>query len=337
MEASDKCTFIFKKSSKRSKSFRKVGNKSSDEGSSDDDTHAVTKSKKQKANPLIQSTSSFRGAKKRQDGNDSNDSDSSENELVVSYKSTGVSHREGPTDMGATATLEIDTEVDRDARTIAEKALKMNKESKDGDDEDKVYKGMNYYKKYILPKDTAAGSAHSSEVARGPVRAPSNLRSTVRWDYKPDICKDYKETGYCGFGDSCIFMHDRSDYKTGWQIELEYAAGKHNQEDKSDASKGKVPETEQIPFKCLICRQSFKDPVVTKCKHYFCSSCALNHHKKSTRCHVCQAQTQGIFNPAKKIIERLNLRKEEREECHEHDHDLEGRGECGDGQEDQKE
>ena len=35
---------------------------------------------------------------------------------------------------------------------------------------------------------------------KGPLQAPSFLRSTVRWDYQPDICKDYKETGYCGFG-----------------------------------------------------------------------------------------------------------------------------------------
>lgn len=35
---------------------------------------------------------------------------------------------------------------------------------------------------------------------KGPLRAPSNLRATVRWDYQPDICKDYKETGMCGFG-----------------------------------------------------------------------------------------------------------------------------------------
>lgn len=37
-------------------------------------------------------------------------------------------------------------------------------------------------------------------VRKGPIRAPSNLRATVRWDYQPDICKDYKETGFCGFG-----------------------------------------------------------------------------------------------------------------------------------------
>lgn len=57
---------------------------------------------------------------------------------------------------------------------------------------------------------------------QGPVRASQNIRVTTRWDYHPEICKDYKETGFCGFGDSCIFIHDRSDYKSGWEIDLEY-------------------------------------------------------------------------------------------------------------------
>lgn len=316
MSSDETCKFIFKRKTKRTQSIRKAEKHSSSDSSSDDDTHAVVKNKKIKSNPLVQSTSSFRGAKKR--SNAEEDSESSEDNLVVSYKSTATSLREGPSDMGATATIEIDTETDRDARAIAEKALSINKQAKQGEEDDKVYKGINYYKKFILPKDTAAGSAHSSEAARGPVRAPSHLRSTVRWDYKPDICKDYKETGFCGFGDSCIFMHDRSDYKSGWQLELEYAKGKTETEDDSKSSK-KIEE-EQIPFKCLICRKSFKDPVVTRCKHYFCSSCALEHHKKSTRCHACQAHTQGIFNPAKKIIERLNLRKERDDDEHSHHH-----------------
>jgi len=38
------------------------------------------------------------------------------------------------------------------------------------------------------------------------------------------IIQDYKETGFCGFGDSCKFMHDRSDYKSGWQLEREWQA-----------------------------------------------------------------------------------------------------------------
>jgi RING finger protein 113A len=53
-------------------------------------------------------------------------------------------------------------------------------------------------------------------IRAGPLKASSNVRISARFDYQQDICKDYKETGHCGFGDSCIFMHDRGDYKTGW-------------------------------------------------------------------------------------------------------------------------
>jgi hypothetical protein len=34
----------------------------------------------------------------------------------------------------------------------------------------------------------------------GPRTGTSNIRITQRFDYQPDVCKDYKETGYCGFG-----------------------------------------------------------------------------------------------------------------------------------------
>jgi len=26
------------------------------------------------------------------------------------------------------------------------------------------------------------------------------FKTTVRWDYAPDVCKDFKETGFCTFG-----------------------------------------------------------------------------------------------------------------------------------------
>lgn len=68
----------------------------------------------------------------------------------------------------------------------------------------------------------------------GPQRAPAHLRTTVRWDYAPDICKDFKETGFCGFGDSCKFMHDRSDYKFGWQLERETKDGTYGEDDSDD-------------------------------------------------------------------------------------------------------
>jgi hypothetical protein len=55
--------------------------------------------------------------------------------------------------------------------------------------------------------------------AHGPMRATQYMRASVRMDYQPDICKDYKETGFCSYGDTCKFLHDRGDYKSGWQLE----------------------------------------------------------------------------------------------------------------------
>lgn len=121
-----------------------------------------------------------------------------------------------------------------------------------------------------------AGGSH------GPLRTSAHIRASVRFDYQPDICKDYKETGYCGFGDSCKFMHDRGDYKSGWQMEKEWEekeklrkralamGGKEDDEDDDGDD-----DDDELPFACFICRQSFVDPVVTKCKHYFCEHCAL--------------------------------------------------------------
>jgi hypothetical protein len=34
----------------------------------------------------------------------------------------------------------------------------------------------------------------------GPQKASGNIRISCRFDYQPDICKDYKETGFCGYG-----------------------------------------------------------------------------------------------------------------------------------------
>ena len=63
-----------------------------------------------------------------------------------------------------------------------------------------MYRGRANYTQYISKRDTPQGNASSGGVRHGPIRAPSNIRSTVRWDYAPDICKDFKETGFCGFG-----------------------------------------------------------------------------------------------------------------------------------------
>ncbi|XP_064407222.1 E3 ubiquitin-protein ligase RNF113A-like [Halichondria panicea] len=152
---------------------------------------------------------------------------------------------------------------------------------------------------------------------KGPVRAPLFLRTTVRWDYQPDICKDYKETGYCGFGDSCKFLHDRGDYKSGWQLDKEFEENRYGNE---DMSKYEIDSgDEELPFACYICREQFTNPVITKCHHYFCEACALKQFRKSMRCVICGQQTGGVFNPAKEIIAKLKKKEVEKKETEEVD------------------
>lgn len=65
---------------------------------------------------------------------------------------------------------------------------------------------------------------------------------------------------------------------------------------------------------CLLFQESFTDPVVTRCKHYFCEKCALANYKKSQRCAACGKQTNGMFNPAKEIVAKLAKMKSKEEE-----------------------
>ncbi|XP_067004383.1 E3 ubiquitin-protein ligase RNF113A isoform X2 [Anabrus simplex] len=264
-----------------------------------------------KDNPNIQQTNSKRVTKSEGNGNSSSDDDMES--VMVSYRSRRTAGPEDPVDMGATAVLEIETEVGKDAQAIFENALRINKELK-GKEDDKIYRGLNNYTQYYEKRDTAQGNASSGMVRKGPIRAPAHLRSTVRWDYQPDICKDYKETGFCGFGDSCKFLHDRSDYKFGWQLEREMQEGTYGEADEEPHKYEIDSDGDDLPFKCFICRNSFKDPIITKCRHYFCEKCALENYRKSTRCYICNQQTHGVFNPAKELIARIKGQADQRQD-----------------------
>ncbi|BAM39309.1 complexed with cef1p [Theileria orientalis strain Shintoku] len=122
----------------------------------------------------------------------------------------------------ATSTYEIDTDKSMDTRSILERNLEIGKKILAGELEDKVYRGRGAYKPVMNVREDSIAAAKYTGLY-GPVRASAtNVRTTLRIDYQPDICKDYKETGYCGFGDTCKFLHDRSDYKSGWQLEKEW-------------------------------------------------------------------------------------------------------------------
>lgn len=142
------------------------------------------------------------------------------------------------------------------------------------------------------------------------LKSASNIKSTTSQDYQPDVCKDYKLTGFCGYGDSCKFLHMREDYKAGWQIDREWeiGGGKTESRDQGEGKgqgQGKCSESRDqgkagdVPSTCPICDKNFTSPVVTQCGHYFCEKCFLTKHKKKQNCFVCGVNTKGVCKPFK--------------------------------------
>ncbi|CAN8212797.1 unnamed protein product [Coccothraustes coccothraustes] len=312
-EESSVCSFVFKKRVRAAGGGRRKRRSSEQESSGEEGSSVVRKKlPRDTPNPMIQRTRRCVRQRLEYAPSSSEDEDPAKG-IGVTYKSTRSAKPAGPEDMGATAGYELDTEKDKDAQAIFERGQKIQEELR-GKEDDKIYRGINNYVKHVKPKDTSMGNSSSGTVRKGPIRAPEHLRATVRWDYQPDICKDYKETGFCGFGDSCKFLHDRSDYKHGWQMERELGA---SDDENYEVSSGE----EDVPFKCFICRGSFQNPVATRCGHYFCESCALQHYRKSRRCYVCGKQTSGVFNPARELIAKLEKHKGEEEEEQQSDHE----------------
>ncbi len=66
---------------------------------------------------------------------------------------------------------------------------------------------------------------------------------------------------------------------------------------------------ENIPFACIICKEPYKQPVVTRCGHYFCERCALTRYRRDPSCAACAAGTNGIFNAAKKLQQLLDRKR----------------------------
>ncbi|KAK3676167.1 RNA-splicing factor [Recurvomyces mirabilis] len=195
------------------------------------------------------------------------------------------------------------------AETVRATARHLREEKESGDDS---YKGSSKYSDFIQ-KDTNGSSRQV-----GPVKTSTNVRMITVTDFAPDVCKDYKQTGFCGFGDNCKYLHIREDFKQGWQLDKEWEkAGK----DKKPGKKPDEPDSEEkmlenIPFKCIICKEDYKRPIVTKCGHYFCEKCAMVRYMKEKKkgCANCGVDTGGTFNVARRLKELLE-RKREREEA----------------------
>lgn len=213
----------------------------------------------------------------------------------------------------------------------------------DADALDGVYKGKAGYTNFLPPKPATNSSAEPPKPAtRGPIKAPANIRTITVTDYAPDVCKDYKQTGFCGFGDNCKFLHAREDYAQGWQLDREWEIQKvaggavkaglirshiktlanANDPLRSDSTREEREEEriiKEVPFKCVICKGDYKNPIVTKCQHYFCEKCAINRYsgrsgkKRNPSCAICGGRTDGVFNPAKTLGKMLEKKKEREE------------------------
>ncbi|KAL0468723.1 hypothetical protein QR685DRAFT_563910 [Neurospora intermedia] len=191
---------------------------------------------------------------------------------------------------------------------------------------DGTYRGLANQASYIQKNPNAPNRKV------GPIKAPSNIRTITITDMAPDVCKDYKQTGFCGFGDNCKFLHAREDYAHGWQLDKEWenvTKGKKNlqgtvvasadrrnkpkntaAEEEEDADAAEEALLENIPFACIICRGPYSNsPVVTRCGHYFCEGCALKRYRKDPSCAACGSGTNGVFNAAKRLAKLLEKKK----------------------------
>ena len=70
----------------------------------------------------------------------------------------------------------------------------------------------------------AIESGHGNKSAsKGPQAAPTTIRTNTVTDYQEGICKDYFETGYCGWGDACIFLHTRERQTASYKQDQAWA------------------------------------------------------------------------------------------------------------------
>lgn len=225
--------------------------------------------KKSLANPLVQGTKRRRTNANNEEGEDGVGGGLDE----FDYAAEGGLTRKG--DELATRANDWDLE-DDDGQGKRDKKVRLDevrhalnsvclqwdsdKPQKEGEivTDDGLYRGASAY----LPMINKTRETLDKKMKSGPIKATSHVRTITLMDYQPDVCKDYKETGFCGYGDSCKFLHDRGDYLAGWQLDKLPDEGVREVEEED--------EEEEVPFACLICRQPFTQPVVTKCGHYFC-------------------------------------------------------------------
>ena len=101
----------------------------------------------------------------------------------------------------------------------------------------------------------------------------------------------------------------KEDDDDGESDDDKYAINLSDDENEVGEDGGPKTDTDGLPFACFICRERFTQPVVTMCKHYFCSACALEYARrnKTKNCALCGRNTSGVFNHAAKLARKMAL------------------------------
>ncbi|EPX72466.1 zf-C3HC4 type /GCN5-like N acetyltransferase fusion protein [Schizosaccharomyces octosporus yFS286] len=203
-----------------------------------------------------------------------------------------------------TSTVTIPNESSNDEDSIGSKKGTLSSD---------LFQSQNEYSKFLPKKEPISKKAQSGPVRPSPSSAA--IRTITVIDYQPDVCKDYKLTGFCGYGDTCKFLHMREDYKAGWQLDQEWneAQSKFRKGIRNVDGVPKNEKEEEIPFVCLICKKDYKNPIVTICRHHFCESCAVEQYRKSPTCVQCGADTKGLFSIDKQMNLLLKKKNQEKD------------------------
>ena len=218
---------------------------------------------------------------------------------------------------------DINNKPNQEAFELEIKRIQITNAIKNGEIDSKVYRGQKGYATYFDQTEESLKRKQFNGTL-GPTKNDNYMKSTSRIDRNPELCKDFFETGHCAFGDTCIFIHDRTDYASGHQIEEDWnnkqrklhrklmgkkfkdASDSETDEEDNISTKIEEVDDEGLPLKCKICNGYFKEPIITSCGHYFCENCAFKHHGLDKTCYTCHKPTQGIFNIASKITKKLS-------------------------------
>jgi len=160
-------------SSKRARSGRKKSEAADDDEPEPDLSDAINAAKRIKTKETstegISATSKVTGAR----------TDAAQ---VVNFAFNSTAQALAATDSSVTSSLQTETEKGRDAIGLYQKEQALLEKTQDRDG--KEYVGQAGYRQYVK-------RAAPDRVA-GPMRTTTSIRVTARFDYQPDICKDFK-------------------------------------------------------------------------------------------------------------------------------------------------